>query len=568
MRRSAGISCLIILLVFGNLPMEEAQTSQNREEYVIDVHSAGAVGDGAADDTEAIANAATTCGVKSGILYFPPSRDAYTTTKTVNLPAKCTMEIDGTLKATAPMDAVVTVGADGTANRRKIFGAGVIDSGNQAKRIILMQNYANFEITGITLMNGAPIAGIEVGPEGTKVGFEAYIHDIKLFVPPGVASVPGNAGIWTHKGTDSSVSNMAIVGWDTGVRNSIHNNQPFSNIHVWGFGPNHGWKDVSNLPTVCFDDEAGDARWTGDECDTPSRIGLRAHAYNDQITGFSCFNNELWGTDNVVNCIQFDLSKPYSSVMTSIFQGKTGHRLASDVAVAGDNYTALTFMGNVTISNVVKSRASTPHLPNAIVENAVILGGPLIRLGGAEILPKWASTYAGGEDDKSVQMASGPGVPDDLPAYGPKGGLADSGRKLAGSGKFVPAVGNSIGCLDGWDHLPCTVAKLEPKTMASTSSISPATVFTTTAPGVYQVSVTFHSLGGASGGTAVPVAVLGQLNAPGTAASMKSTGADGVSTATITMDEGPGVALGYALNLSNASPGAKFGVSMEVVRLQ
>ena len=82
------------------------------------------------------------------------------------------------------------------------------------------------------------------------------------------------------------------------------------------------------------------------------------------------------------------------------------------------------------------------------------------------------------------------------------------------------------------------------------------------------MAVTFHSLGGASSGTAVPVAVLGQLKTQGAAASMTSTGADGVSTATITLDEGPGVAFGYALNLSNAGGVAKYVISMEAVRLQ
>jgi hypothetical protein len=430
-------------------------------------------------------------------------------------------------------------------------------------------NYGNFEITGITLLNGAQIAGIDIGPEGSRGGYEAYIHDINLFVPQGVASVAGNAGIWTHRGTDSSIYNMAIVGWDTGIRNSTHNNQPFNNIHVWGFGPNPGWKNVSNLPLVCFDDLAGDAQWIGDECDTPVRIGLEAHGYNDQITGFSCFNNEIWGSDNVVNCIQFDLPKPYSSVMSSIFQGKNGHRLATDVAVAGDNYTALTMLGNVTISNVVKTRAMTPHLSNAVIESTLNLGGALSRIGGAVVLPNWVNAYAGGASDKSVQLASGPGTPDHLPAYGSSGGLADSGKKLAGSGSFVPAVANDIGCVDGWDHLPCLVAKLSPKTITSTNSTPPAGVFTTTAAaGVYQVTVTLHSLGGASSGTAVAVAVLGRLNAPGTAASMTGTGADGVSTASITLDEGPGVALGYALSLSNVTGPAKYEVSMEVVRLQ
>jgi hypothetical protein len=94
-------------------------------------------------------------------------------------------------------------------------------------------------------------------------------------------------------------------------------------------------------------------------------------------------------------------------------------------------------------------------------------------------------------------------------------------------------------------------------------------VFTTVAAmGVYQVTVTFHSLGGASGGTATPVAVLGQLIAPGAAASMTSTGADGISTASTTLEEGPGVALGYALKVSGLSGDARYAISMEVVRLQ
>jgi len=610
MLRNTSIFCLFVLLMLHGISAQEAHSSPGGEAY-IDVRSAGAVGDGATDDTAAIAAAAKSCGARHGILSLPRTQAAYTTSRTLELPADCDLEIDGVLKATAPMEAVVTVGADGTAYRHRIFGLGTIDSGNRAKRHISLANYGHFEITGITMLNGASIAGIDIGPDGSKGGYEAYIHDINLFVPTGVASVPGNAGIWAHKGTDSSVSNIAIVGWDTGVRNNIHNNQPFANIHVWGFGPNPGWKNISNLPSVCFDDVAGDAQWTGDECDTPAQIGLRAHGYNDQITGFSCYNNETWGTDNVVNCIQFDLPKPYSSVMNSTFQGKKSHRLASDVAVPGDNYTQLTLLGNFTVGNVVKTRAMTPHLSNATIENTLNLAGPLdyfgqgkmvfgsgtgggyrfdvagapvvefagsgvdlgqggsYRMGGAVVLPAWLSAYAGGASDKSVQLASGSGAANHLPAYDATGGLADSGKALAGSGAFVPVVANSMGCLDGWDHLPCTVAVLPPKTFTSTSSTPATTVFTTAATlGVYQVTVTFHSLGGASSGSAAAVAVLGQLNAPGPAASMTSTGADGVSTATITLDEGPGVALGYGLNLSSAGGAARYVISMEVVRLQ
>jgi hypothetical protein len=579
---------------------------------------AGAHGDGTSDDTQAIAAAAKSCIATGGILYLPYTSAAYTTSKTVELPANCDLKIDGVLKATAPMEAVVTVGANGTAYRHRMFGVGTIDSGNVAKRHISMANYGNFEISGITLLNGASIAGIDVGPEGSKGGFEAYIHDIKLFVPPGVASIAGNAGIWMHKGTDSSVYNLVIVGWDTGVRNNIHSNQPFSNIHVWGFGPNPGWKNLSNLPSVCFDDVAGDAQWTGDECDTATQIGLHAHGYNDEITGFSCGNNAMWGSDNVVNCIQFDLPRPYSSVMNSIFQGSKGHRLASDVSVPGDDFSQLVMVGNFVVGNVVKTRAMGARLSGADIEGPLGLAGPLrflgkgdlvfsssptgafrfdvgdtpmaeiersgagsfkggldvgkggaYRIAGAVILPSWVGSYAGGENDKSVQLASGIGAANHLPAYDASSGLADSGKALTGTGNFVPAVTKNLGCLDGWDHLPCTVAAMQPTIMTSSSSTPPATLFTTTAPtGVYQVTVTCHSLGGSSGGTATPMAVLGQLSVPGTAASLASKGADGISTANVTLEESSGVAIGYSLNLSAAGKDSRYVVSTEVVRLQ
>ena len=616
MFRSVWIFCLLLLLAIGRSFAQQAHATDHAESS-IDVRSSGAVGDDVSDDTQAIAAAVKSCAANGGVLYLPYTRAAYTTSKTVELPANCDLEINGILKATAPMEAVVTVGANGTAFRHRIFGLGTIDSANLAKRHIALANYGHFEVTGITLLNGASIAGIDIGPQGSKGGYEAFIHDINLFVPQGVARIAGSAGIWSDKGTDSSVYNIAIVGYDIGVRNNIHSNQPFANIHVWGFGPNPGWKNISNLPSVCFDDVAGDAQWSNDECDTPTLIGLHAHGYNDQITGFSCYNNEIWGTDDVVNCIQFDLPKPYSSVMNSIFQGKKGHRLASDVAVSGDGYAQIEMVGNFTIANVVKTHSMTAHLSNVTVENTLNLGGPMkffgkgdqvfgnpsggyrfeaagnpvaeiastgasrfhggvdvgpdgaYRVAGAVVLPSWVSAYAGGANDKSVQLASGVGALNHLPAYDATGGLIDSGKTLSGTGSIVPAATNNMGCLDGWDHLPCTVARLAPTTSTTTASKPPSTVFTSIAEmGVYQVSVTFHSLGGASSGSATPVAVLGSLNVPGSPASMSGIGADSVSTASVTLDEGPGVAFGYALNLAGVSGAARYVLSVEVIRLQ
>jgi hypothetical protein len=46
---------------------------------------------------------------------------------------------------------------------------------------------------------------------------------------------------------------------------------------------------------------------------------------------------------------------------------------------------------------------------------------------------------------------------------------------------------NTLGCLDGWDHLPCTVY-LETNVSESTGSGSYATLFTTAAAGIYRVT--------------------------------------------------------------------------------
>lgn len=612
MLRPILILCLIFLFAVGRGAAQQARAS----ETSIDVRSSGAVGDGKSDDTQAIAAAAKSCAAEGGVLYLPHTRAAYTTSRTVELPANCDLRIDGVLKATAPMEAVVTAGADGTAYRHRIFGLGVIDSGNMARRHIALANYGHFEVTGVTLLNIASIAGIDIGPQGSKGGYEAFVHDINLFVPHGVAGIPGSAGIWADKGTDSSIYNITIVGYDIGVRNNIHNNQAFANIHVWGFGPNPSWNNLSNLPSVCFDDVAGDAMWSNVECDTPTLMGLHAHGYNDQISEFSCINNDLWGTDDVVNCIQFDLPRPYSSVMNSIFQGRKGHRLASDVTVAGGSYSQIEMIGNFTIAYVVKTRSMTAHFSNATVEGTFNLGGPLkffgkgdqvfvnpaggyrfevagapaaeiassgsrfhggvdvgpdaaYRVAGSVVIPAWVGAYSGGASDKSIQLASGTGAANHVPVYDATGGLVDSGKTLGGAGSPMSAASNDMGCLNGADHLPCIVARLAPTRLTATSSTPPSTLFTTAAAmGVYQATVTVHSLGGASGGAATPVALFGKLSAAGTPASLNGAGANGISTASITLDEGPGIALGYALNLSGVSGAPRYVVSVEVIRLQ
>jgi len=74
-------------------------------------------------------------------------------------------------------------------------------------------------------------------------------------------------------------------------------------------------------------------------------------------------------------------------------------------------------------------------------------------------------------------------------------GIADDGTASCSeptntSGNAATATklaANTLGCLDGWDHLPCTVY-LESNVSESAGSGSYATVFTTTAAGLYRVT--------------------------------------------------------------------------------
>lgn len=499
---------LLVLAPVGTL------LAQDRNDAHVDARTFGARGDGKQDDTAQIEAAAQACGTNNGILSLPRTRGAYRISRTLELPAACDLHLDGTLLATAPMEAVVDVGGSEIATRHRIYGTGVIDSGNMARRHIALRNYAHFEVTGVTLLNSASIAGIDIGPKGSKGGYEASIHDVDLFVPKGITKQSGSAGIWSDTGTDSTVHNITIVGWDIGVRNSVHNNQPFQDIHVWGFGPHQAWNNVSNLPSVCFDDEAGDAQWWGVECDTPTAIGLHAHGYNDQIVGFSCFNNDTWGSDNVVNCIQFDKPKPYSSVALSLFQGKAKHRLASDIAIPNDDLSQLVLIGNQAIGFVVKTRSLLVHLPSVAVDGNLYLHGNAMSNTAAQAAPAQGGT-----------------------------------------------------CLDGSNRFPCTVAKLTPTNLKSANSAAEGNLFTTSQPGVYQITVRVHSLGNGEG-SAIPVACLGTVIKRGPAASLRSSSDEGISSASMTLDAAQGVPIGYRIELKDAHERSDASVSAEVVRLQ
>jgi len=69
------------------------------------------------------------------------------------------------------------------------------------------------------------------------------------------------------------------------------------------------------------------------------------------------------------------------------------------------------------------------------------------------------------------------------------------------SSQVTSALGNTLGCLDGYNHLPCTVS-IQPAISESAPTNTYATVYTTTAAGLYRVTGAFYMTAASStGGT-------------------------------------------------------------------
>jgi len=244
--------------------------------------------------------------------------------------------VDGSIMASASIPSVVQWGSSTTRNNNhKIYGTGNIDTNNLAARAIDLSNYSIVEISGIMVYHAASVAGIDIGDTSNQSG-GALIHNITVMNPAGSSYTTGVPGIWAHLGTDSHMDDITVIGYYYGVQNSVHNNLPFSNIHVWGFGTNGGWTG-SNLPYTCFLDSFGQQTWAHDECDTAIKYGLEAASYETVVEDFLYYNNATWGSNGFVTGIEFDQTAGLGVVNGARFIGQSGHALAADVTVNGGN---------------------------------------------------------------------------------------------------------------------------------------------------------------------------------------------------------------------------------------
>lgn len=237
----------------------------------------------------------------------------------------------------------------GAANAHLFYGkinGGIIDGGKQPLVGIHVPYGCRFEISGVEILD-CLLKGIYVGDPGPVWGYEVNISNVRCSIDDKTVSAEGSIGIHYEKITDSYISSVVIIGYQTGVWSQSSAND-YHQVHVWNM-PAHGplkrnfhcggWGDSYNQ---CYADAPFD---DGKEC-----YGFYVNSAFNRFTNCRIYCNDFTYDNTVVG---FHLAIPgtHGSYMGNFFF-TCGPKRRMKSAFEG-NLEACTFLGNVYDTNIV-----------------------------------------------------------------------------------------------------------------------------------------------------------------------------------------------------------------------
>jgi hypothetical protein len=304
--------------IFLTLGIVAAQTPGIDDRGQMNVKLSGAKGDGSTDDTARIQAALNNAArLKVGV-YFPPGTYAISAPLEVSAPVE--MAREATVKAVAPMSAVVNVGSAAPVANGSFTG-GILDANDMAKDGLFLRQYEHFEIQHTAVLN-AVANGFHFGDPTLKGGYEGIANMLRTERTKGQLH-PGSTGLLIdNKATDNNIAQSVFVSSDLGVK-ALTGGNFFSDIHVWS-------KPSIGAMSTAFEDEGSGNFWRGCEADTTA-VGLHATKYNTVVIGCRFYNNGQSGKDNQMVGVRFDQSAPYATMVGNLFIGADDrHKLAKD----------------------------------------------------------------------------------------------------------------------------------------------------------------------------------------------------------------------------------------------
>jgi len=268
----------------------------------------------------------------------------YGLSRTLELPTGLSLEMDAGARLLAlpgfTGDAVLrkarTAPGDHAYNGR--ISGGVIDGGSQSLTGIHVPGAARLDIHDLEIMNCLH-KGICIGDSAPTWGYEVNVRGVRCSIDLGTRHSPESIGLHYIGITDSFVSQVVIIGYETGVASESSSND-YSQVHVWSV-PEQG-----RLPQCFYCNGWGDSY---QQCYADSPFDGYEECFGFYVNRpFNRFNNcrtycNSFSPDLKVTGFYLADSGTHGSYFGNFFAATAGHRMKA--AYAG-NFDGATILGS------------------------------------------------------------------------------------------------------------------------------------------------------------------------------------------------------------------------------
>jgi hypothetical protein len=278
----------------------------------------------------------------------------YGVSRTLELPTSVSLQLDPGARLLAlpgfTGDALLRKqrGEIGVHHYNGRISGGVLDGGRQNLIGLHVPGACRLDIADLEIVD-CLAKGIYIGSPDKTWGYEVNVRGVRCAIDLKTAHAPGSIGLHYEKITDSYVSQVVIIGYETGVASESASND-YSQVHVWSVtdqGPLkrnffcNGWGDSYSQ---CYADAPFDG---GSEV-----CGFLVNKPFNRFTNCRVYANTYTFDQTVTGFLVAD-GGTHGSYLNNLFCCGAQHRIKA--AYAG-NLEAATILGNGYEPNVAGGR--------------------------------------------------------------------------------------------------------------------------------------------------------------------------------------------------------------------
>jgi hypothetical protein len=310
-------------------------------------------GDGQTDNSSAFEEVFAQF-IAAGIIGLQLKAGTYLVSRTIELPTSISLHLEpgARIKAMPDFQGDTVLrkqrGEIGIHHFNGRISGGMIDGSRQNLIGIHVPGACRLDISDIEIVDCLQ-KGIYIGSSDKTWGYEVNVRSVRCAIDLETAHAPGSIGLHYEQITDSYISQVVIIGYETGVASESSSND-FSQVHVWSVtaqGPLkrnffcNGWGDSYSQ---CYADAPFDE---GLEC-----YGFLVAKPFNRFMNCRVYSNSFTFDNTVIGFMLTD-SGTHGSYLNNLFTASTDYRIKA--AYAG-NLEAATIIGNGYDPGVIAGR--------------------------------------------------------------------------------------------------------------------------------------------------------------------------------------------------------------------